>query len=60
MGGDIPVDSEAILVTDFMNLKIKSVQYFECAHRNSVYVCIFIYVSTRISILVEFCYGVYN
>jgi hypothetical protein len=23
VGGDIPIDSEALLVTDFMNLKIK-------------------------------------
>jgi hypothetical protein len=27
------VDSETLLVTDFMNLKIKSAQSFECAHR---------------------------
>jgi hypothetical protein len=33
------------LVTDFMNLKIKSVQYFKVAHRGRMYVCIFIGVS---------------
>jgi hypothetical protein len=29
MGGDVPVDSETLLVTDFMNLKIKSTQFFQ-------------------------------
>jgi hypothetical protein len=55
VGGDIPVDSEVILVTDFVNLKIKSVQSFECAYRNSMCVHIFIGVSahTYISICVS-------
>jgi hypothetical protein len=33
VGDDVPIDSEMLLVTDFMNLKIKSTQSFECAHR---------------------------
>jgi hypothetical protein len=33
VGGDVPVDSESLLVTDFMNLKIKSAQFFGGAHR---------------------------
>jgi hypothetical protein len=41
VGGDVPVDSETLLVTDFMNLKIKSAQFVEGAHRNSVYVYIY-------------------
>jgi hypothetical protein len=41
--GDIPVDSDALLVTDFVNLKIKSAQSFEGAHRGRV--CVFIVVS---------------
>jgi hypothetical protein len=45
VGGDIPVDSETLLVTDFMNLKIKSVQSFRCAHRDRVCVRVFIEVS---------------
>jgi hypothetical protein len=33
MEGDIPIDSEVFLVTDFINLKIKPGQSFKCAHR---------------------------
>jgi hypothetical protein len=47
VGGDVPVDSETLLVTDFMNLKIKSAQYFRGAHRSRVCVRIFIGVSAR-------------
>jgi hypothetical protein len=39
-GGDVSVDSDTFLVTDFVNLKIKSVQSFRCAHRNRV--CMFL------------------
>jgi hypothetical protein len=39
---NISVDSETFLMTDFMNLIIKSVQSFECTHRDSVYVHVFI------------------
>jgi hypothetical protein len=47
VGGGIPVDTEALLVTDFVNLKIKPVQYFGCAHRGRVYVRVFIGVSAH-------------
>jgi hypothetical protein len=47
VGGDVPVDSEALLVTDFMNLKIKPAQSFRCAHRGRVCVYVFIWVSDR-------------
>jgi hypothetical protein len=40
VGGDVPVDSETLLMTDFVNLKIKSAQSFGCAHRGSVCVCV--------------------
>jgi hypothetical protein len=51
VGDDVPVDSEALLVTDFMNLKIKLVQFFGGAHRSMVCVRVFICVSvTSISI----------
>jgi hypothetical protein len=33
-GGDVPVDSETLLVTDFVNLKIKPTQSFEVAHKD--------------------------
>jgi hypothetical protein len=47
VGGDVPVDSEALLVIDFMNLKIKPAQSFECAPRGRVCVRMFIGVIAR-------------
>jgi hypothetical protein len=32
IGGDVPFDSDTLLVNDFMNLNIKSVQSFGCVH----------------------------
>jgi hypothetical protein len=55
VGDDIPVDDETLLMTDFINLKIKSTQYFRCAHKDrvfrvfikmSIYMCISIYIYT--------------
>jgi hypothetical protein len=40
VGEDVPVDSETLLVTDFMNLKIKLAQSFKSAHRDSACVCV--------------------
>jgi hypothetical protein len=42
VGCDVPIDSETLLVTDFVNLKIKPVQSFGCAHRIRVCVHAFI------------------
>jgi hypothetical protein len=39
------INSEILLVTDFMNLKIKLSQSFGSAHMNKLYVCIFIGLS---------------
>jgi hypothetical protein len=36
------VNSETLLVTDFINLKIKPAQTFECAHRSMVCMRVFI------------------
>jgi hypothetical protein len=47
VGGDVPIDSEALLVTDFVNFKIKPTQSFEGAHRGRVCVRVFIGVSAR-------------
>jgi hypothetical protein len=47
VGGDVPVDSKAFLVTNFMNLKIKPAQSFRGAHRGRVCVRVFIGVSAR-------------
>jgi hypothetical protein len=46
VGGDVPIDSEAILVTDFINLKIKSAQSFGGAHKNRMYMHVFMLKST--------------
>jgi hypothetical protein len=40
-----PVDSDTLLVTDFVNLKIKSAQSFRDAHRGKMCVRVFIGVS---------------
>jgi hypothetical protein len=42
VGGDIPVDGDALLVTDFVNLKIKTAQSFKCTHRGRMCVCVHI------------------
>jgi hypothetical protein len=47
VGDDVPIDSDALLVTDFMDLKIKSAQSFEIAYRDRVYVRVFIEVSAH-------------
>jgi hypothetical protein len=47
VGDDVLIDSETLLVTDFINLKIKSTQSFECVYRGRMCVCIFIRVNTR-------------
>jgi hypothetical protein len=51
---DISINSETLLVTDFINLKIKSIQSFGGAHRDRVCMCIFIGViaHTCISIFI--------
>jgi hypothetical protein len=40
MVGDVPVDSESLLLTDFVNFKIKLAHSFGCAHRDRVYMCV--------------------
>jgi hypothetical protein len=45
VGGDVPIDSETLLLSDFVNLKIKLVQSFGCIQRGRVYVRVFIEVS---------------
>jgi hypothetical protein len=47
---DVPINIDALLVTDFVNLKIKSVQSFGCAYRGRVCIRIFIGVSARMCI----------
>jgi hypothetical protein len=52
VGGDVPVGSETLLVTDFVNLKIKPAQSFKCAHRGKVYVRVFIRMNVRTCIYI--------
>jgi hypothetical protein len=55
VGGNIPIDSETLLMTDFVNLKIKPVQFFRDAYRGRVCVRIFIGMSTHICISTCVC-----
>jgi hypothetical protein len=55
VGGDVPVDSEALLVTDFVNLKIKLTQSFRGAHRGRVCVRVLIGVSARTCMSIYVC-----
>jgi hypothetical protein len=64
---DVPVDSESLFVTDFMNLKIKSTYPFRDAHRDRIYVCAFIGVSTHTyiniyiyTVFLNFFFGNFN
>jgi hypothetical protein len=55
VGDDVPVDSETLLVTDFVNLKIKPTQSFKCAHRDRGCVYIFIGVSAHTCMSIYVC-----
>jgi hypothetical protein len=46
-GDKISVNNEVILLTDFVNLKIKPAQSFEYTHRDMMHVCVLIWVSDR-------------
>jgi hypothetical protein len=52
---DIPIESETILVIDFVNLKIKLSQSFRCIHKDKMYVCMFIGMSNHIYIYMSIC-----
>jgi hypothetical protein len=41
VGGDVSIDSETLLMTDFVNLKIKSAQSFEYTHIDKVCMCVY-------------------
>jgi hypothetical protein len=47
VGGDVSVDNKTLLMTDFVNLRIKPTQFFRNAHRDKVCVRVFIGVSAR-------------
>jgi hypothetical protein len=47
VGGDVSVDSETLLLTDFVNLKIKSAQSFKGAHKGKKYIYIYMLIKMR-------------
>jgi hypothetical protein len=53
VGGDIPVDSDTLLVTDFMNLKIKPAQFFRNTHKNKV--CMHVFIGISALMYEEYC-----
>jgi hypothetical protein len=55
VGDDVLIDSDALLVTDFVNLKIKPTQSFRGAHRDMMYVRVFIGVSGHMCISICTC-----
>jgi hypothetical protein len=55
VGDGVSVDSETLLVTDFVNLKIKPTQSFGGTHRGRVCVRVFIGVSIRICMSICVC-----
>jgi hypothetical protein len=55
---DVSVDSEMLLLTDFINLKIKPTQTFRCDHRAKMCVYLFVEMSVYMCIQV-FMFVVY-
>jgi hypothetical protein len=53
--GDVPVDSETLLVTDFVNLKIKPAQSFKNTHSDRVCAYVFIGVNARMYMSIYIC-----
>jgi hypothetical protein len=52
---DISINSETLLMTDFINLKIKLVQSFRGNHKDVMRVYIFILVNAHIYINIYIC-----
>jgi hypothetical protein len=57
VGDNVFIDNETLLMTDFVNLKIKSTQSFKVIHRGRMHVRVFIEMSNRtcINICVLYC-----
>jgi hypothetical protein len=55
VGDDVFIDSEILLVIDFMNLKIKSAQSFRSAYKDRMCVRVFIRVSAHTYINIYVC-----
>jgi hypothetical protein len=52
VGDDVPVDIKSLLMTDFVNFKIKSAQSFRDAHKNRMCECVIIMVNAYTSIII--------
>jgi hypothetical protein len=55
VGFDVLIDSDALLLTNFANLKIKPTQSFRGAHRGRICVCVFIEVSAHTYMSIYVC-----
>jgi hypothetical protein len=55
VGDNVYIDSETLLVADFVNFKIKSAQSFKYAHRDMVCVRVFIGMSDRTCMSICVC-----
>jgi hypothetical protein len=60
VGGDVSVDNETLLVTDFVNLKINLAQSFRNAHKDKMCVRVFIGISTHMFISIYVCTVFFN
>jgi hypothetical protein len=47
---DVSIDNETLLMSDFVNLKIKPAQSFKCVYRDKMCVYVFIEMSIRMCI----------
>jgi hypothetical protein len=54
---NIPIDSETLLVTDFVNLKIKPTQSFKVVYRVRIYTRILIEMSAHDSVF-PLCFSI--
>jgi hypothetical protein len=52
VGGDVIINNETFLMIDFMNLKIKLAPSFKSAHKNMIYIYMFIKVSAHTYIII--------
>jgi hypothetical protein len=55
MGDDVTINSDVLLVTDFVNLKFKPTQSLGGAHMSRVCVRVFIGVSAHTCMSIYFC-----
>jgi hypothetical protein len=53
VGDDVPIDSEVLLVTDFVNIKIKSAQSFRNVHIDRM--CIRVFIDMCAHIYMSIC-----